>query len=987
MSSLIEDLDDIKDVEDGLVGNKVANFAYEDSAYTNNQVNGVDDYNVNRAQNIPNASASILKVNATILAKGLRAQASSITRMLVNHFFGRVSYNLNKIHDNFNSFLTSLRGYIGQPNGIASLDADGRIPYSQLPESALEWKGEWDASTNTPHLADGTGTTGDMYIVTVAGVQDLGSGDISFLVNDRVIYNGTVWQKFAGGDVKTVSEIPPDSNGNIDLSLQTDVTKVLAPNIIAMLFKGILGKSWSFGKSKYNIPLGGEGVVHYANGMWVCGGETIMYKAPLLSWSEDGLHWTPANIWSSTSGGQVNVVTYADGIWLAGGNNLLGSGICLLWSEDGKTWHVPSVAPDTVIATIAYSGSIWVATGSSTSSNKIWYSTDGKTWTACTGTGTDKRYYSCVYADGLFVIAGTWNGIMWSTDGMSWAQTNITASSDAYIVKYANGVWVCSSTSATGGGLWSEDGKTWSPCVLETGLTGITRVAYGGGIWAGTGSNSSSDKVLCWSEDGENWYLRETQPAMSALRAITYWKDRFICCGDASGGGTSQTVLYSTDGKNWSTMSLPSEVEFHFTAKTQRLAEERLSGNNALLCIAGDQDDSIGGFYTADGENIQAMPCSTIDFLPKADVSSYNDLNERTQIIDKSKNIILAYNFGYLMYSEDNGENWHLPKLEASNSYTIFHYLHSFISEAGGRFFLVGNANCGNTASLYTSTDGKTWKLCSGYSTNISGSSIVYYSYEAGYDGTQWIIGGGDGLYTSTDGENWTHISSQANKPFTGVLYANGIWIAICTSSSSSDKGLYSSSDGVTWTKRQAPNASANQFIAVYSATGYFVAVEKQVTTSQGSLWYSANGTSWTRKLGAGVSSLVYANNVWLGIFTVSSQTKAYYSNDGQTWTDVYSDANYTPKYISYAFGNYIISATKAGITSFLLLYSSDLSNWRNAQIDYDTEVDYDFTEFPIGSSQSLQVTPFCVGKNKVFALTSLGNVYSDFTNADFDEE
>ena len=244
MSSLIEDLDNIKGLENGLVGNKVANFSYEDSAYTNNQVNGVDDYNVSRAQNIPNANASILKVNATVLAKGFRAQASSITRMLVNHFFGRVSYNLNKIHDNFSSFLTSLRGYIGQPNGIASLDADGRIPYSQLPESALEWKGEWDASTNTPHLADGTGTSGDMYIVTVAGTQDLGSGAISFLVNDRVIYNGAGWQRFASGDVRTVSEIPPDTNGNVDLSLQTDITKILAPNIIAKLFGKDMAKNW-----------------------------------------------------------------------------------------------------------------------------------------------------------------------------------------------------------------------------------------------------------------------------------------------------------------------------------------------------------------------------------------------------------------------------------------------------------------------------------------------------------------------------------------------------------------------------------------------------------------------------------------------------------------------------------------------------------------------------------------------------------------------
>lgn len=86
----------------------------------------------------------------------------------------------------------------GQANGVASLDANGRIPYSQLPESAMEYKGTWDASTNTPALADGTGDTGDMYIVSIAGTVDFGSGDITFYEGDRVVYNGSIWQRVAG---------------------------------------------------------------------------------------------------------------------------------------------------------------------------------------------------------------------------------------------------------------------------------------------------------------------------------------------------------------------------------------------------------------------------------------------------------------------------------------------------------------------------------------------------------------------------------------------------------------------------------------------------------------------------------------------------------------------------------------------------------------------------------------------------------------------
>ena len=93
----------------------------------------------------------------------------------------------------------------GTPNGVATLDNTGRIPASQLTIDAMEYKGKWDASTNTPTLADGTGTDGDFYIVSVAGSQDLGSGTISFNLNDRVLYNGSEWERVPAGQVDSVN--------------------------------------------------------------------------------------------------------------------------------------------------------------------------------------------------------------------------------------------------------------------------------------------------------------------------------------------------------------------------------------------------------------------------------------------------------------------------------------------------------------------------------------------------------------------------------------------------------------------------------------------------------------------------------------------------------------------------------------------------------------------------------------------------------------
>ena len=234
MGTLNEDLSAIKEVEDKITANKVARFAYTDEAYTTNDANGVAEYNVSKEQNIPTADASVLKVNETVLSKGYRAQASSVTRMLLNHFFGRMSYNLNKVNDIVSNLIATLIGHRGTANGFATLDENGRIPYSQLPESAMEYKGQWNAETNTPTLADGTGTKGDFYIVSVGGTQNLGSGDIQFSANDRIIYDGSVWARLSAGDVNTVNNISPE-NGNVTLTGEnipvssTDPTLLSAP--------------------------------------------------------------------------------------------------------------------------------------------------------------------------------------------------------------------------------------------------------------------------------------------------------------------------------------------------------------------------------------------------------------------------------------------------------------------------------------------------------------------------------------------------------------------------------------------------------------------------------------------------------------------------------------------------------------------------------------------------------------------------------------
>ena len=103
-----------------------------------------------------------------------------------------IAANLVLITNNANA-IQAILDSVGAANGICPLDANTKIPSTYLPDVLLEYKGIWDASTNTPTLADGTGELNDWYRVDVAGTQDLGSGSISYDVGDKVVHNGTIW--------------------------------------------------------------------------------------------------------------------------------------------------------------------------------------------------------------------------------------------------------------------------------------------------------------------------------------------------------------------------------------------------------------------------------------------------------------------------------------------------------------------------------------------------------------------------------------------------------------------------------------------------------------------------------------------------------------------------------------------------------------------------------------------------------------------------
>ena len=147
-----------------------------------------------------------------------------------------------------------LRSEKGNANGYASLDSGGKVPISQLPSSLMEYKGTWNAATNTPTLANGTGDTGDVYICNVAGTVNFGAGPLTFAVGDYVIYSGTIWQRSSGavgtvtsvaltvgGDAISVSGSPLTTSGTLGLTFNGTTAQYIRGNGTLETFPSLTG--------------------------------------------------------------------------------------------------------------------------------------------------------------------------------------------------------------------------------------------------------------------------------------------------------------------------------------------------------------------------------------------------------------------------------------------------------------------------------------------------------------------------------------------------------------------------------------------------------------------------------------------------------------------------------------------------------------------------------------------------------------------------
>jgi hypothetical protein len=511
----------------------------------------------------------------------------------------------------------------------------------------------------------------------------------------------------------------------------------------------------------------------------------------------------------------------------------------LYYSNDGKTWTAAaSTSTPLVVGVygIGYNGTMYVCVGNNNGSSSVAYSYDGITWTT-TPTGsvlasTSNISGSVSWDSNKWVICGSYsnlsaiNFIYYSYDGINWiASTSLNSAAGNGIVWNGN-KFVITTTIPTSSGTQiytSNDGITWTVNSSNT-----------------FGNNA---QALAWSINQPNSGQQLTNVAIQQPTL-------------ALGAGTN-SIAYSYDGISWRGLG-----KTIFTTSGQGACW------NGKIWVAGGISSAVGVIaYSYDGINWT--------------IATQSIFTSAVYSIAWNGTVFVAAGQGttnVLAYSYD-GINWIASATRSSVAMSLARNVtwgqNYFVAVGSSTTFSVvgGFASAGTTLTV-TSVSGGT--LAVGQLLTLTGVGAVAGTYITGQlTGTT----GGIGTY-SVNNSNPIGVSSTNATygyynaaTFTGSITTTTLTVSAVTGIISIGQLVYGGT------------VSANTYITAGSGLSWTVSVS-QTSTATGSAGggaaYSLDGINWTGitsasvyQSGSGYNSVIFADNRWL-IYASNGNSATY---------------------------------------------------------------------------------------------------------------
>ena len=114
------------------------------------------------------------------------------------------SNTLTKTGDAIDSIFTPNTGVVNASSANLATGAQIQTAINTALTGVLQFQGTWNASTNSPTLTSSVGTSGDYYIVSVAGNTNL-NGITDWEIGDWAVFANTTWTKIDNSQVGDVT--------------------------------------------------------------------------------------------------------------------------------------------------------------------------------------------------------------------------------------------------------------------------------------------------------------------------------------------------------------------------------------------------------------------------------------------------------------------------------------------------------------------------------------------------------------------------------------------------------------------------------------------------------------------------------------------------------------------------------------------------------------------------------------------------------------